>query len=80
MKAAKIAISIDSDLLKRLDRFVKKKKFQSRSQAIQYAVSDALQHLEHKRLAQECEKLNPHHEQHLADEGLQEDIREWPEF
>lgn len=80
MKAAKIAISIDSDLLERLDYFVDKKRFKTRSHAIQFAVNDALQHLEHRRLAQECAKLDPKHEQQLADEGLDEDYKEWPEF
>ena len=80
MSADKIAISIDHDLLKRLDYFVEKEKFKTRSQAIQLAVSEVLERLEHKRLARECEKLDAQYEQQLADEGLDEDSKEWPEF
>ena len=80
MSVAKIAISIDSNLLKKLDHLVKQKKFKTRSQAIQVAVSNTVAHLEHTRLAQECAKLNPAFEQQLADEHLSKDAEEWPDF
>ena len=36
--------------------------------------------LERGRLARECAKLNKSTEQRMADEGLAEDLEEWPEF
>jgi len=80
MPAAKVAITIDEQLLKRIDRLVAQRKFPNRSRAIQEAVRDKLDLLERGRLARECAKLNRSAEQRMADEGLAEDLGEWPEF
>ena len=80
MPAAKVAITIEEQLLKRIDRLVAQRKFPNRSRAIQEAVRDKLDRLERGRLARECAKLSRSAEQRLADEGLAEDLEEWPEF
>jgi metal-responsive CopG/Arc/MetJ family transcriptional regulator len=80
MGAAKVAITIEEDLLKRIDRLVDQKKFANRSRAIQEAVRDKLERLDRGRLARECAKLGKRAEQRIADEGLGEDLEEWPEF
>ena len=80
MAAAKIAITIDDNLLKQLDIMVKSKVYPSRSRAIQEAVADKLQRLERTRLAQECAKLDPAHEQNMAEVGLAMEMDEWPEY
>jgi metal-responsive CopG/Arc/MetJ family transcriptional regulator len=80
MGAAKVAITIEEDLLKRIDRLVDQKKFANRSRAIQEAVRDKLERLDRGRLARECAKLSKRSEQRMADEGLGEDLKEWPEF
>ena len=80
MPAAKVAITIEAQLLKRIDRLVAQRKFPNRSRAIQEAVRDKLDRLERGRLARECAKLNRSAEQRMADEGLAEDLEEWPEF
>ncbi len=80
MPAAKVAITIDEQLLKRIDRLVAQRKFPNRSQAIQEAVRDKLDRLERGRLARECAKLSPSSERQMADEGLAEDLAEWPEY
>jgi metal-responsive CopG/Arc/MetJ family transcriptional regulator len=80
MGAAKVAITIEEDLLKRIDQLVDQKKFANRSRAIQEAVRDKLERLDRGRLARECAKLSKKSEQSLADEGLAEDLKEWPEF
>lgn len=80
MPAAKVAITIEEQLLKRIDRLVAQRKFPNRSQAIQEAVRDKLDRLDRGRLARECAKLNRSAEQKMADEGLAEDLEEWPEF
>ena len=59
---------------------VKKQVFPNRSQAIEEAVTEKLARLEKSRLAQECAKLNPEFEKALAEEGLSEDLAEWPEY
>jgi metal-responsive CopG/Arc/MetJ family transcriptional regulator len=80
MPAAKVAITIEEQLLKRIDRLVAQRKFPNRSRAIQEAVRDKLDRLERGRLARECAKLNPASERKMADEGLAGDLDEWPEF
>lgn len=47
MSTAKVAITIDENVLAKLDRLVKRKVFASRSQAIQEAISDKLEQVEH---------------------------------
>jgi len=80
MPAAKVAITIEAQLLKRIDRLVAQRKFPNRSRAIQEAVRDKLDRLERGRLARECAKLNRSAEQRMADEGMAGDFEEWPEF
>jgi Arc/MetJ-type ribon-helix-helix transcriptional regulator len=78
--AAKVAITIEEELLKRIDRLVDQRRFPNRSRAIQEAVRDKLERLDRGRLARECAKLSKKSEQTMADEGLREDLKGWPEF
>ena len=80
MAASKIAITLDSNMLKRLDILVKSNLFPNRSKAIQEAVAEKLMRLEKSRLAQECAKLDPDFEQSLAEEGFSSELEEWPEY
>ena len=80
MARSKVAISLDESTLDRLDQLVKKKVFPNRSRAIEEAVAEKLARLEKSRLAQECAKLDPAFEKALAEEGLSEDLAEWPEY
>ena len=63
-----------------MDGLVERRIFPSRSQAIQVAVSEKLQRLERSRLARECAKLDPDFEKSLAEEGLSQDLAEWPDY
>jgi metal-responsive CopG/Arc/MetJ family transcriptional regulator len=80
MSTAKVAITMDEELVKRLDRLVRKEVFPNRSRAIQEAVAEKLARLDHGRLARECAKLDRGEEQALADEGLASEAPEWPEY
>lgn len=80
MKTSKVAISIDSALLKRVDGLVRSRAFASRSQAFQKAVEEKLSKLRRSRLAQECEKLNKKEEKAFAEMGVSEDLKEWPDY
>jgi metal-responsive CopG/Arc/MetJ family transcriptional regulator len=80
MARSKVAITLNESTLDRLDQLVKKQVFPNRSQAIEEAVAEKLARLEKSRLAQECAKLDPAFEKALADEGLSEDLTEWPEY
>lgn len=80
MSSAKIAVTIDQELLSRLDRLVQEQRFPNRSRAVQEALRDKLDRLDRSRLARACAKLDPAFEQQLADEGLTEDFKQWPEY
>lgn len=80
MTTTRVAVTLESDLLEWLDRLVQEKKFPSRSQAIQEAVREKLRRLDRTDLARECEKLESGFEQRMADEGLAQDVREWPDY
>ncbi|SEH05057.1 ribbon-helix-helix domain-containing protein [Candidatus Venteria ishoeyi] len=90
MSSHKITITLESDLLVAVDALVKKHLFPSRSRAIQEAVKEKLDRINHNLLAQECLKLEPDYEKRLADEGLadegladeglEEDFSEWPKY
>ncbi len=80
MSTAKVAITLDENLLKRLDRLVKNRLFENRSRAIQEAVSEKLARLERNRLERECAKLDRKFEQTMAEEGLSVEVGEWPEY
>lgn len=80
MRSSKIAITLESDLLAEVDALVKKHIFPNRSRAIQEAVKEKLNRLNHSLLAQECAKLNKTEEKELAEEGLNEDLAQWPEY
>ena len=71
---------MENNLLKRLDQLVAEQRFPNRSQAIEEAIQEKVSRLERSRLAKECAKLDPEFEQKLADEGLEEDFAQWPEY
>ena len=80
MASAKIAITMDEHTLHRLDRLVKDRVFLNRSKAIQDAVEEKLEKLERNRLARECTKLDPGAEKVMAEEGMDEELEQWPEY
>lgn len=80
MARSKIAVSLDEQTLRQLDRLVAEAVFPSRSQAIQVAVQEKLARLDQGRLARECSKLDPVFEKALAEEGLAEDASAWPAY
>ncbi len=80
MPKQKVAVTIEQDILSRLDRLVAEGKYPSRSSAVENAVKEQLAKVERSRLAREAAKLDPAYEQALADEGLAGDLSEWPEY
>jgi Arc/MetJ-type ribon-helix-helix transcriptional regulator len=80
MPKAKVAVTLESTTLRRLDRLVSTARFANRSQAIEAAVEQQLERLDRRRLAEECSKLDPEAEKSLADLGLGEDAGAWPQY
>ncbi len=80
MPKTKIAITLDPEVLARLDSVVEEAGFPSRIQAVRAAIEEKLERLERTRLARECAKLDPTFEKTLAEEGLTEDLAKWPAY
>jgi Arc/MetJ-type ribon-helix-helix transcriptional regulator len=80
MPKEKVAVTIEKELLARLDRLVAEGKYPSRSSAVEEAVEYSLERVEQVRLARESAKLDPSFEQAMADEGLAGDLNEWPKY
>ena len=80
MSQTKVAITIEEEVLARVDALVRRKVYRNRSKAIQEAVQEKLARLERSRLAEECAKLDPAFEKAMADEGLSEELAAWPKY
>lgn len=80
MPKTKVALTLDSDLIERVDELVERRRFRNRSQAVEAALADKLRRLARTRLALESAKLNSREEKRLAEEGLADDLKGWPEY
>ena len=80
MPKTKVAVTLETQLLNRVDELVAQQRFRNRSQAIEAALSEKLQRLARTRLAQECARLDPKEERALAEEGLAGSAETWPEY
>jgi metal-responsive CopG/Arc/MetJ family transcriptional regulator len=76
----KIAVTIDADIVRRVDRLVRESRHPSRSSAIEAAVADHLERLGRTSLAEACALLDPAEERALAEEGLSLETDSWPEY
>ncbi|HYM11452.1 MAG TPA: ribbon-helix-helix domain-containing protein [Bryobacterales bacterium] len=80
MPKTKVALTLESDLVNRVDELVAEQRFRNRSQAVEAALAEKLQRLARTRLARECAKLDPKQEKALAEEGLAGSLETWPEY
>jgi Arc/MetJ-type ribon-helix-helix transcriptional regulator len=80
MPKAKVAVTVDADLLGRVDDLVAARRFANRSQAVESALFDAVARLARTCLARECAKLDPREEQVLAEKGFSGSRDPWPEY
>ena len=80
MPKTKVAVTVDADLLDRVDELVAARRFANRSQAVESALADTVARVDRVRLARECAKLDPREERALADEGLAGSHDTWPEY
>jgi Arc/MetJ-type ribon-helix-helix transcriptional regulator len=80
MPADKIAITLDRDLVKEIDRGVKSGLYRNRSRAIEEAVREKLERHRRSRLSVEARKLDRKEERALAEEGMTGEETTWPEY
>lgn len=80
MPKTKIAVTLDTALLREVDALVRQRRFPNRSRAIEAAVADQLARVTRTRLAEACSRLDPDEERALAEQGLASDLAIWPEY
>jgi len=80
MAKAKLAVTLDEKTLSEVDTLVSQRVFPNRSRLIEEAVREKLDRLNRIRLARECALLNPEDEKRLAEEGIGQDLDQWPEY
>ncbi len=79
MTAAKVAVTIESSLLRKVDRWVAAGEFPSRSRAVQLGLQKLADERERESTyLAELEKLDPEEERALAEERLTAETS-WPE-
>ena len=74
---SKIAITLDADLLRTVDRWVAEGKYPNRSRAIQAAVREKLERWRRTRLAEECAKEGRREAQAAADVRYDGEVLPW---
>jgi metal-responsive CopG/Arc/MetJ family transcriptional regulator len=80
MAKTKIAVTLDEKIVHEVDQLVSRRAFPSRSRIIEDAVREKLARMSRNRLARECGKLDARFEKSLAEEGVGEELAEWPEY
>ncbi len=80
MAAAKIAITLDRELLREVDLGVRRGLYRNRSRAIEEAVREKLERQRRRRVLVEAKKLNPKEERALAEEGITGEESAWPAY
>jgi metal-responsive CopG/Arc/MetJ family transcriptional regulator len=78
MAKTKIAVTVDKRTLGEVDRWVRQRRYPSRSQAVEAALEAAVKRQQRQRLAEEAAKLDPVEEKALAEEGM--GANEWPAY
>ena len=80
MGKSTITITMDDAVLETLDNLVKNSVYPDRSLAIQEAVKDKFKMIDDAIFERELAKLDPDFERQLSEEGLAQDLLEWPEY
>jgi len=71
---------MDDAVLETLDDLVRNSVYPDRSLAIQEAVKDKFTTVEDAIFERELAKLDPDFERQMSEEGLAQDLLEWPEY
>ena len=79
MAAAKVAITLEREMLQALDGLVAQGQFASRSQAIQSAVRENLTRWKRVRLARALDRLDVKEHRAMAEERFRGEVP-WPEY
>ena len=70
MPTAKVAITVERELLRNVDRWVTQGRYPNRSRAIQAALMEKMERWRRSRLMEALEKIDPREERALAEERM----------
>jgi Arc/MetJ-type ribon-helix-helix transcriptional regulator len=76
----KIAVTVDAEILTRVDELVKQRAFANRSQAVEGALRDTIERVDRTRLAHACAQLDAYEEAAFADADLAGALDTWPAY
>jgi Arc/MetJ-type ribon-helix-helix transcriptional regulator len=79
MATTKVAITLETDTLQEVDRWVRAGRFPNRSRAIQAALLEMLARRKRRRLMEELAKIDPAEERAIAEESYSGEPA-WPEY
>jgi Arc/MetJ-type ribon-helix-helix transcriptional regulator len=79
MATSKVAITLESETLRDIDRWVREGRFPNRSRAVQTALAEMLARRKRRRLVEELSKLDAKQERAFAEESLSGEPA-WPEY
>ncbi len=80
MARAKLAVTLDQQTVAEVDNLVRRRIFPNRSRIIELAVREKLDRMAKNRLAEQCALLDPSFEKALAEEGMGEELEQWPVY
>jgi Arc/MetJ-type ribon-helix-helix transcriptional regulator len=75
-----LAVTIDEQIVAEVDSLVRRHVFPNRSRVIELAVREKLDRLSRSRLASQCALLDPSFETSMAEEGMGEELEQWPAY
>jgi len=78
MAASKVAVTLDPETLREVDRLVREGHYRNRSKAVQAALQEMIRRRRRGLLAREAAKLDVGEEKTFAEEGLVDET--WPEY
>lgn len=79
MSTTKVAVTLQTQTLEEIDRWVKQGRFPSRSRAIQIALAEMTARRKRRRLIEQLAKLDRKQEQVLAEASFSGETP-WPEY
>lgn len=80
MPRQKIAVTLEPETVREIDRLVKYSGFSNRSRAVEGAIRLATKYERHRKLLRELAKINPDEEIALAEEFAPLLAEIWPEY
>jgi metal-responsive CopG/Arc/MetJ family transcriptional regulator len=80
MAKTKLAVTFDEKTLSEVDNLVRRRLFPNRSRVIEEAVLEKLSRINRDRLARECALLDQAFEKALTEEGMGEELDQWPAY